>query len=203
MKLFAGLVPYMAVLVGMYWLHSAWAAILLYHAGILVFLFAFKRKEIWKTVWSGMKTPLLIPAVFTCAMAAPVVYFLWPWLSVSDSILSEWMIKFGLTGLSWLVLIPYFSLIHPILEEIHWRGIAPEPFKWLAWQDLLFAGYHVLVLYQLLYWPWLFMVFGVLTASSIFWRWASNKFSGYGLTILTHAAADAGVIVGVLFLLAN
>ena len=62
-------------------------------------------------------------------------------------------------------------------------------------------GYHVLVLYQLLYWPWLFMVFGVLTGSSIFWRWASDKSGGYGLTILTHAAADAGVIIGVLFLM--
>lgn len=201
MKFFAGLVPYVAVLVGMYWLHSAWAAVLLYHAGIVAFLVAFKRKNIWKTACSGIKTPLLIPSVVTCAMAAPVVYFLWPWLSASDSILVEWMNSFGLTGLSWILLIPYFSIIHPLLEEIHWRGLAPEPFKWICWQDVLFAGYHVLVLYQLLHWPWLFLVIGVLTGSSIFWRWSAEKFGGYGLTILTHAAADAGVIIGVLFLL--
>jgi hypothetical protein len=201
MKLLAGLVPYVAVLVGMYLLHSAWAAVLLYHIGIVTFVLIFKAGDMGSKIKSGYKMPVLIPAVITCALTAPAVYFMWPWFSASEGILPEWLEKYGLTGLSWLVLIPYFSIIHPVLEEIHWRDIAPEPFKWICWQDLLFAGYHVLVLYQLLFWPWLFLVFGVLTGCSIFWRWSAGKFAGYGLAILTHAVADAGVVIGVLFLL--
>ena len=201
MKLFAGLVPYIAVLIGMYLLHSAWAALLLYHVGIIAFLLIFRPFNIWKKAWAGLKTPLLFPSIGICAMVAPVIYFMWPWFAASPSILPEWLAGLGLTGLSWILLIPYFSIVHPMLEEIHWRGIAPDPFKWLSWQDLLFAGYHVLVLFQLLHWPWLFLVFGVLVGSSIFWRWAASTFGGYGLTILTHATADAGVVVGAWLLL--
>lgn len=201
MKLIAALLPYIAVLLGMTLLRNAWAAILLYHAGILLFLFLRKPSTLWKTVWGGQKTPLLIPGVIICAMAAPVVYFMWPLFQSSENILPEWLAQYGLTGWSWFLLLPYFSIIHPVLEEIHWRGIAPGRVKGFCWQDVLFAGYHVLVLHELIFWPWLFLVFGVLCVSSFFWRWAADKFGGYGLPVLTHAAADAGVVVGVCFLL--
>jgi membrane protease YdiL (CAAX protease family) len=171
--------------------------VLLYHAGIVAFLLVRRPTN----VIAGIKNPLTLPGVLVCAMAAPVVYFLWPWLALSDGILPEWLAHYGLTGWSWWLFIPYFSLIHPILEEIHWRGLAPDGPAWLCWQDLLFAGYHVLVLLQLIHWPWLFMVFGVLTGSSVFWRWAVRRFGGYGLSILTHAAADTGVVIATAFLL--
>jgi hypothetical protein len=201
MKLLAALIPYLAVLLGMKLLHNAWITILIYHAGILLFLFLRRPSNLWKTVWGGMRTPLLIPSVITCALAAPVVYFLWPWFAASEGILSEWLAFYGLTGLSWILLIPYFSLVHPVLEEIYWRGIAPEQVSGFCWQDFMFAGYHILVLHELVFWPWLILIFGVLAGSSFFWRWAADKFGGYGLPVLTHAAADAGVVIGVGFLL--
>ncbi|MCK4565577.1 MAG: CPBP family intramembrane metalloprotease, partial [Verrucomicrobia bacterium] len=142
-----------------------------------------------------------IPGVLVCIIAAPVVYFMWPWFSVSDSILPEWLARYGLRGWAWLLLIPYFSLVHPVLEEVHWRGISQDSTTGICWQDLLFAGYHVLVLFQLIRWPWLFLVFGVLAGSSVFWRWATSRSGGYGLSILTHAAADAAVVAGIHFLL--
>ncbi|MDF7798111.1 hypothetical protein P4C99_01455 [Pontiellaceae bacterium B1224] len=201
MKLLAALVPYIAVLLGMTLLRSAWITILLYHAGILLFLFLRLPSNLWKTVWGGMRTPLLIPSVIICAMAAPVVYFMWPIFQSPYTRLTVWLSFYGLTGLAWLLMIPYFSIIHPVLEEIHWRGIAPDHFVPLCWQDFMFAGYHVLVLHELIFRPWLLLIFGVLVASSVFWRWTADKFGGYGLPVLTHAAADAGVMIGVRFLL--
>ena len=201
MKLLAAFVPYVAVLVGMYVFNSAWLAILLYHLGVGAFLFYRKPKNLWQRMWAGTKSPGLIPGLIGCAMAAPVVYFMWPQFAVSEFILPEWMARYGLTGWAWLLLMPYFSLVHPILEEVHWRGISPNSATGVCWQDLLFAGYHVLVLFQLIHWPWLFLVFGALAGSSVLWRWATVRSGGYGLSILTHAAADAAVIVGVYFLL--
>ncbi len=201
MKLLAAFVPYVSVLVGMYVFHSAWLAVLLYHLGVVAFVVCRKPENIWQRMWAGTKSPLLIPGLIGYAMVAPVVYFMWPWISVSDSILPEWMARYGLTGAAWLLMIPYFSLVHPILEEIHWRGISPEKVNGICWQDLVFAGYHVLVLFQVIDWLWLFLVFGILAGSSVFWRWSAGKFGGYGLPILTHAVADAGVIIGVYFLL--
>lgn len=200
MKLAAALVPYVAVFLGMNVFRSAWAAILLYHAGILLFLALRKPFHVWKTVWAG-NSALVIPAVAACALAAPVVYFMWPLFQPSENALPEWMAAYGLSGLSFVLLVPYFSFIHPVMEEIHWRGIAPKTMTPFCWQDLLFAGYHVLVLYELVTWPWLILVFGILMGSSIFWRWAADRFGGYLLPVLSHAAADAGVLVGVIFLL--
>lgn len=201
LKCFAVWVPYVAVLIGMYLFHSAWTALLLYHTGILVIIRQRRPSNLWKTVWAGAKNPWTGPAVAAGALAAPTVYFLWPLLHLSENVLPLWMAKYGLTGWPWLLLIPYFSLVHPVLEEIHWRGIAPERFIPLCRQDLFFAGYHVLVLCQLVHWPWLILVFSVLVGSSIVWRWTANRFEGCLLPILSHAAADAGVLVGVLFLL--
>ena len=199
MKLLAAFVPYLAVLIGMYAFHSAWLTILLYHLGALVFLLYSKPEGLCRRIWTGTKSPLLIPSMLACTLAVPIVYFMWPWFA--GSALPEWLAHYGLTGSAWLLLIPYFFLVHPIVEEVHWRGIDPDWFVWVCWQDLLFAGYHVLVLFQLIRWPWLVLIFGILTGSSIFWRWSAKKLGGYGLPILTHAVADAGVVIGVCFLL--
>ena len=201
MTVIAAFVPYVAVGIGMYGFHSAWLAILLYHAGILAFLAVRRPEGLGRRLLAGMKSPLVIPGMLICAMAAPLIYFMWPWFAASESILPEWMLRYGLTGWAWWLLIPYFSIIHPVLEEIHWRGVSPSGAMRLCWQDLLFAGYHLLVLFQLMHTPWLLLVLVVLTGSSFFWRWADVRFGGYGLAILTHGVADAAVLLGVHFLL--
>jgi membrane protease YdiL (CAAX protease family) len=200
-NLISAWIPYVAVLIGIYVFRSAWLAILLYHAGVAVFLFIRKPAGFWIRMRTGFKTPWLIPGLIVCALAMPAVYFLWPWFAISENILPQWMAYYGLSGWAWLLLIPYFSIVHPILEEALWREIAPDRFTWICRQDLLFAGYHVLVLLQLMKSPWLVLVFIVLAGSSIFWRWSAQHFGGYGLSILTHAMADAAVVTAVFFLL--
>ncbi len=200
MNLLAALIPYVAVLIGMHGFHSAWLAIILYHLGIVATLVR-RSAGSFHRVFSGYRLAVLLPGVLVCALAAPVVYFIWPWLEASDGILRPWLERFGLVGWKWWLLVPYFSMVHPVLEELHWRGIAPRPFRRFCWQDLLFAGYHVQVLFQLVRWPWLVVVFAVLAASSVFWRWSAARFDGYGVAIATHAVADAAIMVAVVLLL--
>jgi hypothetical protein len=201
MNLLAALVPYIAVLAGMYVFHNAWLTILLYHAGIVAFLLYRKPRGLWRRMWAGTKSPLLLPCIFGCALAAPIIYFMWPWFEVPDLNLSEWLAHYGLKRWVWICLIPYFSIVHPVMEEIHWRSISPEKMTGLCWQDFLFAGYHVLVLFQIIRAPWLLFVFFILVGSSVFWRWTTSRFEGYGFSIITHAVADTGVVIGVQFLL--
>jgi len=199
-QLLAPWIPYIAVLIGMYLFQSAWLAILLYHAGIAGLHLCRKPAGLWRRLVSGPGLPLLVPGLIVCALAAPAVWFLWPWLAVSDSVLPAWLAYYGLTGWAWLLFIPYFSIIHPVLEELHWRELDPHR-TGICRQDLLFAGYHVLVLSQLVKTPGLCLVFVVLTGSSVFWRWSAKRFGGYALPVFTHAMADAGVMAGVCFLL--
>lgn len=202
-NLLAALLPYAAVLGGMYGCHSAWLAIGLYHVGIVAFLIKHKPAGLGERISTGYRTPMLLPGLVICALAAPVVYVMWPLFSAADGILPDWLARYRLSGSAWLLFIPYFSIVHPVLEEILWRKIDPKPFRILCWQDLLFAGYHVLVLFKLIKTPWLVLVFAVLAGSSIFWRWAVHRTGGYGMNILTHAVADAGVMIAVVFLLGH
>lgn len=201
MKPLAAVVPYVAVWLGMMLFKSAWLAVLLYHFGIVLFLLIRRPADLKQKLIIGWRNRLTLPSVVACAMAAPVVYFLWPLFQMSETVLPEWMAQYGLTGWSWILLIPYFSIIHPVMEELHWREADPVDAPLLYWGDFLFAGYHVLVLHQLIFWVWLLPIFGILVGSSAFWRWTSRRFGGYALGILTHASADAGVMIGVCFLL--
>ena len=201
MNLLGALVPYLAVLIGMTLFKSAWLTIGLYHAGVIAFLLIRKPDRFWARLWTGVRSPLTGPAVLVCALAAPIIYFMWPLFATLGVGLADWLAWYGLTGWAWIVFIPYFSIVHPILEEAHWRELDPHDGPLLCRGDFLFAGYHLLVLYELIHWPWLLFIFGVLAGSSAFWRWAARRFGGYGLGLATHAAADAGVMLGACLLL--
>jgi hypothetical protein len=201
MNFFAGFIPYIAVLIGMVLLKSAWLAIGLYHLGIIAFLLYRSPPNVVGRLWSGYNRRLLIPSAMACTLAAPIIFFLWPWFSRPDVPLNRWLSQVGLEGLSWILFIPYFALVHPVLEELFWRTLTDGTYKLVEWKDLLFAGYHLLVLGSLIKGPWLLVVFGSLVIASSFWRKTAHRFSGYGIAVVTHAIADAAVLIGVIWLL--
>jgi hypothetical protein len=187
-------VPYAAVLAGLWWLRSAWVSILLYHAGILLLMAARRRWAAWRSLLRGVNGPALGAGVIVCALAGPAVCLLWPWLHLPDVALREWLPRYGLGGWSWIGFVIYFSILHPVLEEAHWRSLSPSGLAF-SWLDLAFAGYHVLVLALLLKGPWLFLAFAVLAGASWAWRAAAARFGGWAVPLWTHATADASVIL--------
>ena len=48
---------------------------------------------------------------------------------------------------SWLLFIAYFSLVNPFIEEYFWRGVLGSNTKKFYIGDLVYAGYHALVLW--------------------------------------------------------
>ena len=88
-------------------------------------------------------------------------------------------------------MIPYYGIIHPILEQIHWAPLREKtPLAHLA-----FAGYHVLVVYSLLTPPWLVLCFGVLAAASFVWQRMTTRTTSLAGPIVSHVLADLGVVV--------
>jgi hypothetical protein len=177
------LAPYFAV--GIFWcvFSNAWLAMLAYHAQILL--------------WSGRaragvrkrrSARTMLPALPT-AVTGPLLYFLLPHLTRTD--LSAWLADHQVSRLSLLLMIPYFGLVHPLLEQIHW---APLREKTPA-AHLLFAGYHVLVLYSLLTPAWLVLCFVALTGASLMWRRLAERTHGLAAPVASHVLADLGVIV--------
>lgn len=185
------LAPYLAVLVGMVGFHNAWLAVVLYHLLIVATARGHWRlgrlRQGWHAVgWLG---------VATSAGAGGVIYLLWPWIGGSTSALTSWLESYGLSRQAFLILLPYFSLAHPVLEELHWSAIRREgefP-PWLA--HCAFAGYHLVVLSTLVAPLWLPVVFVVLSGSSAVWARIDSHFDGAAMPLASHAAADIAIIV--------
>ena len=175
--------PYLAV--GVFWclLHSAWLAILAYHAQILW----WSRGSLPKLV-KPKRTPAML-LVAPLAFTGPLLYFILPRVTHTD--LSWWLAYNRLSGTGFPVMVFYFGLVHPLLEQVHWTPLREStPLGHIA-----FAGYHMLVLYSLLKVPWLAVCFVVLVTASLLWRRMARESGSLVPSIASHIAADLGIMI--------
>jgi len=184
------LAPYAAVLIFWCGLHSAWAALLAYHAQI----FLWSRHDV-RRVLAGWNPRLFILALPSLA-AGPLTYFLLPLMSRQP--VHAWLAAFGLTGWALLAMLPYYGLVHPVLEQAHWGPLRGHP-RVGPLAHVLFAGYHALTVALLLRPPWILACVGVLWLSSVCWqRMAACRPGGLLVPALSQMMADAGLIVAAL-----
>jgi hypothetical protein len=177
------LAPYLAVLVFWCGFSNAWLAILAYHIQILI----FSRKSLHEIFQPVRRRGLLLAA--PTLLAGPLIYVLLPFITKVDC--SIWLAKHHLTGTGFLLMIPYFGIIHPILEQAHWAPLRER--TWLA--HPLFAGYHMLVLASLLPTVWLAACFVILTSTSVIWKWFTERSNSMAAPVLSHILSDLGMIL--------
>jgi membrane protease YdiL (CAAX protease family) len=182
-KYLRALAPYIAVVTFWCAWRSAWLAILAYHAQILLWNWAALRKL--RLPKARKDVFLALPTV----LAGPVLFVLLPLVAKTD--LSGWLDTYHLSGPALLLMIPYFGLIHPVLEQIHWGPLRETA----VWSHPVFAGYHMIVLSSLLALPWLIICFGVLVGASFVWRLIYHKTRGLTVVVASHILADLGVVV--------
>ena len=180
------LAPWLSVLLFWFWLRHAWAAMLGYHAQILYWrrrelLVAFRRRPARSHLAA---LPLLGSGLL-------LVWLLPGWAQMP---LGDWMAAHQLSPQGFLWMIPWFGLLHPRLEQLHWRPLCAAT----PWAHAAFAGYHALVLASLLP-PWLLTLctLGLALVSRI-WQQFPEEFA-----VRTHQAADTGIALGALWLLQN
>jgi membrane protease YdiL (CAAX protease family) len=193
MRALAGWVPYLAVGVGLYMLHSGWAAMAGYHVLMVLFLWAGGG-------WSGIREILRgwswkegIPTCVVCGLAGPLLWMLWP--VVSKGPLAERLAAVGLEGASWWGFVVYYALVNPVLEELYWRGWLGSESRWPGREDVLFAGYHGIVLVLFVDWPWALLCFACLLTAAWLWRQLVKRHEGLAIPVISHFIADVGVVV--------
>jgi membrane protease YdiL (CAAX protease family) len=183
--------PYVATVIGLYVFDQALVAVGLYHAGIVIGL-ARNRHTVRLTLrgWRWSRGLVLSGVGF---LTAPLIFFLWPVMVREGVDLGEqvrhWHLHGGIAGVFSL----YAITVHPVLEERFWRGMLPDRLT----VDLLFAGFHLLVLAPLIHAVWLPVVFGVLVTAAYIWRWMVREFGGLSVPVVSHALADLGVVLAV------
>lgn len=188
--------PYAAVLLGLYVLQSGWAAILIYHGGLVAALVSNRRD--WhrlRWIWRPKSLALGIGAGL---LALPAVYFALPLLAETGK-LGERLAYSGMGGASLWVFIVYLSTVHAALEELGWRWALDPGTERFHLRDMEFAAYHLLVIHYFFPFAWLLLAaaFVTLAAASWIWRWIYRKEGSLATPIAFHAAGDLGAMLGV------
>lgn len=183
--------PYLAVLVFWVWLQNGWLAILAYHAQIVYW--ACKEKKIPHLLGSLKQTWwITLPTIFTVV----ITYFLLPHI-IEPEVLKEWFSAYKLTGTALLIMVPYFGIFHPVLEEMHWRRITNET----QWGHLFFGAYHGMVLISLCALPLVLVAVLGLIGVSFLWSYLYKKEGSLLSPILFHIFADLGMITAAVLLI--
>jgi len=188
------LLPCIAVLAGLNCLRSAWAAILLYHAVIVIYLFLTRHDRPRTELFRGWKNASGAGLTLICACSGPLLVLLWPVISNVNDGLSSALASFGLHGTSWYLFAAYYVSLHPVLEELFWRNALGSSNRRIDIVDIAFAAYHVLVLVHFLKFPWVIIVFIILTLVSLLWRRIAERYHGPAIPIISHIAAGLGIM---------
>jgi len=184
--------PYIAVVIGLYYFRNAWLTLLLYHLQIILYGYLFKT-DIKKLLFKGFSIKYFLILVIPLLFFGPLLYKFFPYILNDGTSLKEWLYAYGISNKNFIILIPYFCIVHPVLEEVHW-GKSREygNGQWIIY--VLFAGYHILVLANLLSRTWLIISFLVLVGLAYLWAILYKKLNGGIIPFLSHLVADIGII---------
>jgi hypothetical protein len=210
------LVPYFSV--GICWciFKNGWLAILAYHAQVLLWQFPqivgrerLRNDTFPPQIGRGPFQPYITPAApipndkrwllaaLPTILGGPLVYFLLPHITHTD--IGTWLAEYKLTGVSLLLMIPYFGIIHPMLEQLHWKPLREQT----PLAHVFFAGYHMMVLASLITVPWLIFCFAALAVASVAWQFLTTRSGSLIPSTLSHIFADLGIILTAFAIVSN
>jgi uncharacterized protein len=198
-KTWAPLVPYVTVGIGWLVFHNVWIAVIAYHAGMMALLIWERGYVPFNLLLKSRNYKILIVIAALGAAGGLLLYLCWPLLNIPANI-ALYLQSRGLTPALWPFFIAYFILINPVLEECFWRGYLFNRFKGIILGDVLFSGYHILVLAGMINWFWLIPVFIILIIGAWVWRQVNRWNQGLATSVVSHITADASIILVIYFM---
>jgi len=204
-------IPYLSALIGMYALHNIWLTMGLYHLGILAFMLLRPNGPGRAALLRGWRTGPGLALGAVCALTGVTIYFAFPLAAATGagpteasavSGLAGSLAGFGVRGMGFWLLCGWYVAVTPWIEELFWRGRLGTGRRGVDASDILFAGYHVLVLLKFLQWPWTVLAFVSLAAIAWAWRRVMRATGGLAIPVFTHAVADISTMIAVYMLMA-
>ena len=189
------ILPYLAVWVGLFLFKNAWFALIGFHVAILLVL-AFVRPNIpFEILFESKHFQWVLMNVLICSASGIALYFLWNLFGIVPN-LSMQLGSMGLnSSASWFLFIAYFSLVNPLIEEYFWRVALGSNLKNIYIGDLVYAGYHVLVLWDKMNSLFILFAFITLSLAGWFWRQSSREDEGLLAAVLGHMVADFSILM--------
>lgn len=198
-KLVPPIIPYVTISVSLLVFHNAWLAILSYHVGMMAVIFLSKTGIPLTQCFRGNRYWIIFITALAGAGGGILLYILWPLLSVPDDI-NSYIRSIGLSEQSWPVFLAYFILINPVIEEYYWRGYLASATKGITLNDLMFSGYHLIVLAGHMENIWLIAVFFALAGGAWFWRQMNRLNRGLLTSVVSHMTADITIMLTIYYI---
>lgn len=195
-KILAPALPYLAVWMGMLLFNNAWAALLGFHLAILASLLMFRLTVPIEILFKSKYPKWIFASILFCSTSGIGLYFLWPVFGVSNN-LSTQLLAMGLTPASWPWFLAYFSLVNPFVEEYFWRGVLGNDSLKPYFGDVVFAGYHAMILWGRVHLVFVLFAVSVLVSAGWLWRQISREDGGLLAAALGHAAADFTILFAI------
>ena len=193
-RLMAAALPCVTTAICAVHFHNGWAALLSYHAVILGSLALWSRRAPIQPL-RGRWTRFGVACCVLSVLSGPLLAFLLP-IAVRVSLETR-LANTGLSGAAWILFVPYFALVNPVLEEMFWRGVLRTQGRSTLLFDLLFASYHLVVLPLFLKPSFVLLGAIVLLSTSAGWRHLSERSGGLLPAIVAHILADIGIVTAV------
>ena len=196
MKWLAVVLVYLAIGVGFFWARSAWVTLLGFHAAMIVCLIIAKPRLSFSISFQNTNPTWTITSILLCASSGVCLYFLRNYFGFAADLHTQ-LESIGLTTQTWLPFMLYAVLVNPFLEEYFWRGYLGSEAKGLYPFDLIFAGYHVLILIGKVNWLAIVLIVIALTFAAWFWRQVARESGGLLAPALGHMAADLTILLAI------
>ncbi|HEX5943827.1 MAG TPA: CPBP family glutamic-type intramembrane protease [Anaerolineales bacterium] len=196
MKWFTPILPYLAVGIGLLWIHNAFLALLSFHAAIVLSLLVARSPIPIRVLFQSKKIRWVVLNILLCGSSGISLYFLWSYFGVIDDLPGQ-VEALGLTRSTWPLFITYFVLVNPLIEEYFWRGYLGSPTRGLYPSDFLYAGFHGLILMNKVQPGLILYSLGVLVLAGWFWRQLARADNGLLAPVLGHMAADFTILMAV------
>lgn len=193
----APILPYLAVAAGMFIFRNAWAALLGFHAAILLTLANARPAIPFSSLLKSRSPRRLAANILLGLLAGVVLYFLWDHLGTPPTLAADLRAS-GLGPGTWAPFILYFTLVNPPLEEVFWRVFLGSDARGFVPMDLVFAAYHLMILAGRASPLSLLLALACLVFIAWFWRQTAREDGGLLGPVLGHMAADLSILVCIL-----
>lgn len=196
MKWLTPVLPYLAVAAGLFWFQNAWAALVGFHAAILVSLLLARSEVPLKTLFASHDPRWVLLSILLCGSSGISLYFFWPQSGIGSDLPATTQ-SLGLNSSGWIPFIAYFTLVNPFVEEYFWRGYLGSPARTLYVSDFVYAGFHAFIILNKMQTGSILYSLALLVLAGWFWRQIAREDKGLLAAVLGHMAADFTILVAV------
>jgi len=191
--------PYLAIWAGLFLFHNAWVALLGFHAGILLVLAILRPGLPVNILFKGNDLKRTLRDMIFCGISGIGLYILWNHIGAAKDLPAQ-LQSLGLNSSSWFPFIAYFVLVNPLIEEYFWRGVLGGHSTKPTLDDLVYAGYHAVILLDRVNLISIAFAVIILVSAGWLWRQIAREEGGLLVPVLGHMAADLSILLTIYFM---